>query len=157
MKIDLTAAPPTREDLDGERKLIATLQRRWLLRLFPLVAAMVPVVWLTRDLFMGGGLAGLGFALALGTVAVFVMRFSFERELLASVKPLQCLQLETAMQDPVVERYLGELRIQGRPVTQREASEIRAYASETIKRGEAQREADAWQRVHGTRFEKVEV
>jgi hypothetical protein len=154
LKIDLTATPPTQDVLEAERQHIAVLQRRWLLRLIPLVVGMVPVVWLTRDSFMGGGLAGFGFALSLGAVAVFLMRFSFERELLSPVTPLQCLPLETAKREPVVASYLGALQHQGRELTRLEAGEIRRYARKTIELVDHERAVEAWRAVHGTGVEK---
>lgn len=96
---------------------------------------------------------GLVFSVVTGLLVIQIMNSALASSLLGPVTPAQCPDLETAMLDPVVARYVEAIQCQCRSLTHREASEIRAHAGEIIKRVESQRAAAAWQRVHGKPFE----
>jgi hypothetical protein len=155
LNIDLAGAPPTRTDLAAAQADLAVRRRLYALLLIPCFIALVPAAWLTRDSAFGGGLVGLVFSVVTGVLCILLMNSALARGLLAPVTPALCHDLETAMRDPVVARYVEAIQRQGRAVTHREASEIRAHASATIKQAEAQRAAAAWQRVHGKPFENA--
>jgi hypothetical protein len=136
------------------RERCSTLRRRCWWLMIPVVAVMFPAVWFTRDSFLGGSLAGVGFSVSVGLVGIDILRFTIDRELLASVTPLQCVQLETAMREPAVASYLGAIQRQGRVVTRLEADEILRYARKTLELVNHEHAVNAWRAVHGTQVEQ---